>query len=381
MISSSKVVRCCALALAVAGASYSAFAAAKSQGQNNGQPFQAIQNRIDANLALIQANQGDITALQAQSTSLLEAFHSLGTSLSELEVRVSSNETDISSAHARLDGVDGSLASLFSEVSELAARHADDIQLIHQQIDGLSASIADHSAALSDLSAQLVAKAAELSAAIDDGALAVDGLTADLALLNAQTTTLNLQLANAQQTIAALESRASAQEAELDALLLRVMTVEDQVANHSHGTEVDLSGVELSYESENRNVHIFKTPQAAVLANYVDFCESRGLVWWSPKSSADAQLLLDNARAIDNYHTWVQVYGLVTTTGNPATMNGYAFAPDSPSCVAGSSSGWAGVRDWGCSLCDPDGDGYGNTGKSYCWDTSHQYDWFACEEN
>lgn len=353
-----------------------------SQGANNGQPFQALQQQLDANLSLIKANSADIAALRDQTTALFSAIDGLGADISGLESRVSANENELLSVNAELDGIDGSLTSLFGQLSQLAAQHQADMDDIQAQIDALSALVADNTAALAALSAQLAAKTQQLSDAIGDNAIAIDGLTTDLTLLNAQVTLLNQTLANANQAITDLEARASSHEAEIAALMLRLTTAEEAIANHDHGTPVDLSGVELSYESEGRNVHVFKTPQAAVLADHVSFCEDRGLEWWSPTSSTDAQLLLDNARAIDNYHTWVQVYGIVTTTGNPATINGFAIAPDAPGCVAGSSEGWAGVRDWGCSMCDPDGaSNYGNTGLSYCWDRSHQYDWFACQEH
>ena len=59
---------------------------------------------------------------------------------------------------------------------------------------------------------------------------------------------------------------------------------------------------------------------------------------------------------------------------------GFNVAPDASSCIAGSSAGWAGIRDWGCSMCDSDGaSNYGNTGKSYSLDTSYMYDWFESE--
>lgn len=374
-----KVVFCGVLALSLGSVVPNVLAAGKSQGQNNGQPFKALQEQMDANLALIQANQGDISALQVQTSTLLDLFGDLGGQLQLLDGRVANNENELAAVNGELDSVSGSLTALFSDVSELASRHDQDLQEVRQQISDLSDVVNSNVQSINALNAQLVAKAAELSGAIADNALAVDGLAADLSLLNAQANMLSLQLISAQQSIASLEVRAQAHETALSDVLLRVATAEEALANHSHG-EVDLTGVELSYESAGRDVHIFKTPTAAILADHTEFCESRGLVWWSPKSSVDAQLLLDNARAIDNYHTWVQVYGLVTTTGNPATMNGFAFAPDSPSCVSGSSEGWAGVRDWGCSLCDPDGSSNSSyAGLSHCWDTSHQYDWFACE--
>ncbi|GGI73900.1 hypothetical protein [Shewanella gelidii] len=365
------------LMLALAGSSITSFAASKSQGQNNGKPFQELQSLIDSNLALIQANQGDISNLQSISTFLLSSLNDVDSQLANLDSRVTGNEAELASVNGELDAIDGSLIDLYANISQLADRHSSDMANIQNQIDSLSNAVSGNSIAINELSIQLAAKAQELSQAIADNALAVDGLTTDLSLLNAQLNLLSLELTSAVQQLAALELRAANHEAEIVALMLRISTVEDIVENHSH--DVDLTGVELSYESEGRDVHIFKTERAAVLADNIEFCESRGLAWWSPKSSVDAQLLLDNARAIDNYHTWVQVYGLITTTGNPATMNGFPFYPDSPSCVAGSSSGWAGVRDWGCSLCDPDSSSYGGNGLSYCWDTSHQYDWFACE--
>jgi hypothetical protein len=141
---------------------------------------------------------------------------------------------------------------------------------------------------------------------------------------------------------------------------------------------INLDDVFASYSSENRDVHIWKTPQAAILADHVQFCANRGLDWWSPKSAADAQQLIDSAFALDSYHTWIQVYGITTATGLSATINGFSVVVDSPSCAApGSASGWAGFRKWGCSFCDPES----LTGLSYCWDISHLYDWFVCETN
>jgi hypothetical protein len=135
-----------------------------------------------------------------------------------------------------------------------------------------------------------------------------------------------------------------------------------------------VQGIGDIYTSAGRRVYIYDTAQCATLADHVNFCEGRGMSWWSPKSQADAQALIDNAFAIDSWHTWIQVYGLVTTTGSPATIGGYNVTVDSPTCVSGSDSGWAAFRKWGCSLCDSDA-----YGESCCWDTSHTNDWFVCE--
>jgi hypothetical protein len=138
---------------------------------------------------------------------------------------------------------------------------------------------------------------------------------------------------------------------------------------------VDLTGVFSSFASEGRDVHIWKSPMCAVLANYKTFCQDRGLKWWSPKSQLDAQKLLDHASSLDMTHTWIQVYGLATGKG---TVGGFPVTVDSPDCVDFSSSEFGAVRKWGCSFCDPEVNANAG-GESCCWDKSHTYDWFVCE--
>jgi hypothetical protein len=140
-------------------------------------------------------------------------------------------------------------------------------------------------------------------------------------------------------------------------------------------TAVDLSNVEYQYNSEGRNVYVWKTPEAcAVLANYHDFCEKRGLNWWRPKSNDDAQKLVTDVANLDNQPTWINVYGLKTQLGGQ--IGDYSANVDDPGCVDGVDSGdFAAFRRWGCSFCDPNNQG----GVSCCWD-GNPYDWFVCED-
>jgi hypothetical protein len=148
---------------------------------------------------------------------------------------------------------------------------------------------------------------------------------------------------------------------------------------------IDLTNVWASYTFAGRNVHIWKTPvPCAPLANYVTFCQDHGLTWWSPKSQADAQQLIDFAFGLDMTVTWVQVYGLTTGLG---TIGGYPVTVDGPTCCDGHpGTDWAAFRKWACSFCEPaTGDcpsiGPQNTGnESCCWDKGNPYDWFACED-
>ena len=149
-------------------------------------------------------------------------------------------------------------------------------------------------------------------------------------------------------------------------------------------TNIDLSGVFSQYNFAGRNVYIWKTPGPCVtLANYTKFCQQRGLNWWSPKSQADAQKLIDYAFALDGTHTWIQVFGLATAlgNGNSATMGGFQVTVDSGNCEqATDGSAFGAIRKWACSMCDPQrSDRDQNNDQSCCWDKGHPYDWFVCE--
>jgi hypothetical protein len=144
---------------------------------------------------------------------------------------------------------------------------------------------------------------------------------------------------------------------------------------------VDLSGVFAQYPSENRTVYLWKTPvPCAPLANYQTFCQDHGLKWWSPKSQADAQQLITFAFNLDGNHTWIQVYGSTTTDVN-GKVGPYSVVVDSPGCVEGSVTGWTAFRKWGCSFCNPASNlMQQDDNQSCCWDKSHLYDWFVCED-
>jgi len=130
-----------------------------------------------------------------------------------------------------------------------------------------------------------------------------------------------------------------------------------------------------SFESEGRTVWVFQSDPAASLSSYETFCEDKGVDWFVPKSSADGQLVIDNTFAYDSHHTWVVTKNNTEAPYGVALWGGHEVVVDSPSCVETSSSGFSGIRKWGCSLCDPDL--YGTTS---CWDAAtHDYDWLVCE--
>ncbi|MFT4621413.1 MAG: hypothetical protein ACI8PZ_000065 [Myxococcota bacterium] len=134
----------------------------------------------------------------------------------------------------------------------------------------------------------------------------------------------------------------------------------------------DLGGVFHSYESESRMVHLFKSDSAAPLADYDTFCEDRGLTWFEPRSAPDAQQIIDEAYALDEYHTWIITK--TETNAGASEFGGYPVVVDG----AGGESddvGHTAIRKWSTSFCDPD-----DYGVTKCWDDSHIYDWLVCQE-
>jgi hypothetical protein len=132
------------------------------------------------------------------------------------------------------------------------------------------------------------------------------------------------------------------------------------------------TGLYGQFNLEGRTVYYYKTSAGQVLDTSTGFCWDRGLSWWTPRSSADAQTVIDGLYGIDNYHTWILSYGLVTSSGR---VGGFPVTVEGGNSWTFSSSGWGAVRHWASSFCDPEQHG----GRSYCWDTSHSYDWFVCE--
>jgi hypothetical protein len=130
-----------------------------------------------------------------------------------------------------------------------------------------------------------------------------------------------------------------------------------------------------SYPSEGRTVHLFKSGKCAALDQQVNFCQDLGLTWWKAKTQADAQKLIDEAFALDQHHTWIQVFGAVTNT-QASTVDGFQVVVDQAGCVDSSPDGWTAFRKWACSFCEPSN----NQNESCCWDKDHAYDWFVCEE-
>ncbi len=134
---------------------------------------------------------------------------------------------------------------------------------------------------------------------------------------------------------------------------------------------VDLVDVYASYESDGRTVYFFQSDATVDLATYTSFCEERGMSWFTPRSADDAQQLIDQAFAYDEFHTWILTKSPID---GPASMfGGYVVIVDGPGGAI-DSDGFTAVRKWSSSFCNPD-----DYGLTRCWDADHSYDWLVCE--
>jgi len=125
------------------------------------------------------------------------------------------------------------------------------------------------------------------------------------------------------------------------------------------------------WESEGRQVYLFKTSKCVDMRTQADFCEDKNLLWFSPKSAADGSLLVANSLAVDNYHTWSMLKNV------PAEFTVKAGSSLNTDVVMGSNDKeWSAIRGWSSTSCVPESYSY----ASCCWDTGHEYDWLACEE-
>jgi hypothetical protein len=134
--------------------------------------------------------------------------------------------------------------------------------------------------------------------------------------------------------------------------------------------------VHSQYDKEGRTVYIFKSVSELPLTTYNQFCESLGLTWFVPKSSADAKHLISYCYSLDSHHTWI----ITKTNTSGDTFGGFdvSSATNGGGCSGDvcSDSGFSAIRQWSSSYCNPE-----KYGKTECWDTDHTYDWLVCEGN
>lgn len=216
---------------------------AVGNGLPNGKPFQTLNSLIETNQALIEANQADIADLQATTDGLRADVDALFVDVGTLKDRVAVNEAELDQAFASMNGLWEDVASLASDLQLLQTRHEADIAEMKIQIDTMKSSLAtlnDQMLALADTLSQ---KAAELRNAIDENATGLWKLLADVVLLTAEVSNMNVAVTDQENNISSLNDQVVGHTAKLLELGNRLQALKTATDNASSGS----SGSQISF--------------------------------------------------------------------------------------------------------------------------------------
>lgn len=177
-------------------ASSSAYSATTntSKAVENGVPFQQLNKLISENRALIDSNQTAVANLTNEVNAMHLRVDALETNLAGIAAQVSDNTQDIAEAFQRIASNSGDVAGLRADLSALVQQHNADMTTLHARLDGIDLEIANLSAQGLELANLLNQRVAELRASIDNNALGIDALLLDVISINAQITTINSQI-------------------------------------------------------------------------------------------------------------------------------------------------------------------------------------------
>lgn len=348
-----------------------------NQNQNVSQD-QMLLNMIEESRALISANSADIASLALTTNDLKLKVTSIDNEIIAIQDRVTINENELRGVMTQLEQSSHQISMITQDLVTLSTTHANDLAAINTEISWLKAQVSGLDQELKALAEDLSLKLVDINTAISENSIALDGLMNEVLLLTAETTQITALISSLNTSIADLEQRSAQHQDQLDILAQQFTALSAQVTEITTPAivDVDLTGVHAEYEFDGRKVYFWKTPPCADLNQFQNFCQNRGLSWWRAKSQADAQKLLDFGYNLDSYHTWIQIHGVTSQPGSTGLLDGFDVNVNGPSCIAGSSDGFTGIRKWGCSMCNPEDNG----NKSCCWDIGHQYDWFVCEQ-
>jgi hypothetical protein len=228
-----KMIFSLAVSVTLALTSQAALAAANgtTNGDNSGKPFQELNQLISENRALIEANSADISALKADVAGINARIGFVESSLASVAAQVDANTSAIGDAFQRIAMAQGDVQALRDELMLLAQQHNADMSEMRQRLDGVDAELLHLAAASAALAANLDARVAELRAQINNNAVGIDALLADVVLLNANLTSINAnynllasQQAGLQLQMAGYQQQLDNLGAALNALKSRVDT-------------------------------------------------------------------------------------------------------------------------------------------------------------
>lgn len=214
------------LALALLGSS--AYAA---QGSQNGAPFQALTELIEANEVritdnanLIAANSTAIATNATSITNLEVQAAQTAIALAALESRVTSNETDIASIYDALANVYGDIDALNVNINNLTINVRASINALNIDIDIIKDTISTLSTSLDALRDGVSDAVAEL-----DNAIATN--SGDIAVLSAVVTSMDAKLTLTCANILSLNARVDSAQRSIDSQSDALLVIDAKITN------------------------------------------------------------------------------------------------------------------------------------------------------
>lgn len=177
-----------------------------SKGQENGQPFKALQAQIDYNRTLIEINASAVAELNESISTINLQMADLELSINDIDTRVMNNTAQIVAALARVTTAEDGIQALGSDLSNLAEQHASDMEDIDKALNLIGVELTQLNNLRQALADELNAKLLALNSEVDDNALAIDSLLLQLVTVNAQLTGINSSIMDLSNQAGQLEA-------------------------------------------------------------------------------------------------------------------------------------------------------------------------------
>lgn len=216
------------------------------QATAKGQPFVALQEQIDANRTLIEANASAIESLNQNTATLLERINAIEISIDGLSDQVAENTIEIGKALDQITTANGEIAALYSELGHLAARHDAELIEVNQQLATIGAELDNLNTLRNELADQLSAALASLNSQVSDNTIAIDSLVLELLNVNAQLTIVNSDIFGLENRSSALEEAQSTYADQLSELADFVSGLESTVTTLQSYHLFTFSGIQTS---------------------------------------------------------------------------------------------------------------------------------------
>lgn len=195
-----------------------------AEGQNNGKPFQALQELISANEALITENESSITALEGQVSVLQTEMTNVQSQITDLSARVNANQSDIESMLYRLANSEENIEQLGYDLSALTLS-------TNQLATDLKSELSNTEMAIQNLIDGNTALISELNQLITQLRIDTDSNSGNITQLTTDVLYLLTLSSNNANVINQLESDRDAMENQLSDIIANIDMLEMRVTS------------------------------------------------------------------------------------------------------------------------------------------------------